>query len=68
MGELVGHLFGRLLELGPVQAALWWGIYSAAAAFAWVRLADQHCRQIGDRMFAWWLWHWWTGGPLETSR
>jgi len=68
MGELAGHLFGRLLELGPVQAALWWGIYSAAAAFAWVRLADQHCRQIGDRMFAWWLWHWWTGGPLETSR
>ena len=57
-----------LLELGPWQAAAWWAIYTMAAAYGWLHLADQHRPQTGDRLFAWWLWHWFTGGPLVTHR
>jgi hypothetical protein len=68
MPELMGDLGRDLLELGPHQVAIWWGIYTSVAAAGWLLLADQHRRQTGDRMFAWWLWHWYTGGTLATTR
>lgn len=58
----------RLLELGPCQVAIWWALATAGPAAGWVLFANQHRRQLGDRRFAWWLWHWYTGGPLATTR
>lgn len=55
-------------ELGAWQIALWYVVAVVGTAAGWVTFGGQHRRMIADRQIAWLCWHWFTGGPLETSR
>jgi len=57
-----------LLELGAWQIAFWWLAFTIAAAAGWMVFGGQHRRQTADLQVGWLLWHWFTGGQLETSR
>jgi hypothetical protein len=56
-----------MLELGPWHPFYWLAAAGALAAVAWVAFAQQRRRLFLDREVGWWLWHWYTGGPLETG-
>lgn len=55
-------------ELGVAQVAVWWIAGAVLVAAWWVTFGGQHRNPRHDRELAWWVWHWFTGGPLETTR
>lgn len=57
-----------LVELGVAQVAVWWIAVAVLASAWWVTFGGQHRNPSHDRELAWWLWHWFTGGPLETTQ
>lgn len=57
-----------LVELGIAQVAVWWITGAALVAAWWVVFSGQHRNPRYDVDLAWWLWHWFTGGLLDTIR
>jgi hypothetical protein len=57
-----------MLDLGPWRFIHLAIVGTVLAAATWVMFARNRRRLWIDRELAWYLWHWFTGGPLETSR
>jgi len=57
-----------LTELGVAQVAVWWVTATVLVAAWWVSFGGQHRNPRHDFGIGWWLWHWFTGGLLDTVR
>lgn len=57
-----------MFELGVLQVIGWYLASSILAAATWVTFSGQHRNPQHDRELGWFVWHWFTGGPLETTR
>jgi hypothetical protein len=66
--ERLARLFGVAVELGPWQVLGWWIVLTVGFGAVWVVLGQQEKYLWTDRRLAWWLWHWFTGGELDTGR
>lgn len=61
-------MIGELVRLGPWQVAGWWAVAAVGGGWCWIVFGQQHFRLVAERDLGWWLWHWFTGGPLEVHR
>lgn len=60
-----------IFELGYRQFAFWWVALLAVGAWLWVWTGEEgedRYRLWHDERLKWWLWHWFTGGELDTDR
>ena len=57
-----------IFELGYWQFVFWWLALGVVGAWFWVQFAEERYKLWHDEHLKWWLWHWWTGGDLETEK
>lgn len=55
-------------DFGVWQLAVWWAAVCVVVAAGWLAGGVQQKHLWTDREIGWVLWHWFTGGPLETGR